>query len=470
MPKTLELEVMWYPQPKQLQLIEACGLVDCLLGIGGPKEPVSKLIGYGGAAYGGKTDADLGVATLAAFAFPGCNIGFFRRTFPELNNVGGAIKRSQELLTGVADYNIGEHLWRFPNGSMLQFCFAQNEADVLKYKSSQFDILIIDEATTFTWFMVDYLMTRNRATIDGIWPFCVMTTNPGDVGHSWYMQLFDTVKAHGQHNQVKQVENQNGKRVEVYFIPAFIDDNEIGLRRDPEYGARLAASDPETARALLLGDWTVFAGQAFPQWRYDKHVCDWFDIPRDWQRWRSMDYGWDHPYVNYWHTINPENNRRYTYREISGDHMHDIAIAGAIKTATLPDERILFTFASPDMWRAQRADGIVTTAPDTFQKQGIVLTKADDNRVNGKRKMNLALANLPDGEPGWQVFRECTLLIAVMPTLVRSKTNPEDVEKIDGDDPYDAARYGFTNWIEPRKTQTQTRPAPAMEIFTNVRN
>ena len=31
-----------------------------------------------------------------------------------------------------------------------------------------------------------------------------------------------------------------------------------------------------------------------------------------------------------------------------------------------------------------------------------------------------------------------------MPHLVRSKLNPEDVEKVDGDDPYDGFRYGMT--------------------------
>lgn len=472
MGKTLNLTVDWYPQPKQMQLIEAVGLGDCMRGVGGPKPAVASLIGYGGAAYGGKTDADLGLATVAAFAYPGCNIAFFRRTFPELNNVGGAIKRSLEILSGVAQYNVAEHVWFFPNGSRLQFAFAQNEKDVLKYKSSQFDILIVDEATSFTWYMVDYLITRNRATVNGIQPFCVMTTNPGDVGHSWYMQLFDTVQAHGPHNKVKVVENPNGKRARVFFIPAFIADNKIGVKRDPEYSDRLAQRDPETARALLLGDWTVFAGQAFPQWRYDKHVIPWFDIPRSWVRWRSLDYGWDHPTVVHWWTQDPETGRKYIYREISVRQMTDPQIAEAIKTATLPDERILFTFASPDMWRAQRADNLITTAPDTFMRAGIILTKADDNRVSGRRKFNQVLAPLADGLPGLQVFDHCTELIRCMPTLVKSRLNPEDVEKVDGDDAYDAARYGLTNMQhstdDGQREQVRTRNE-LWELFDNGR-
>jgi hypothetical protein len=100
------------------------------------------------------------------------------------------------------------------------------------------------------------------------------------------------------------------------------------------------------------------------------------------------------------------------------------------------------------MWRAQRADKVVTTAPESFAKSGIILTKADNDRVNGKRKLNQLLAPMADGLPGLQVFEQCTDLIKCMPTLVRSKLNPEDVEKVDGDDPYDAARYGLTNMTE----------------------
>lgn len=464
MPKRLEITVDWFPQPRQMDLIRAAGLEDCILGVGGPKPPVASIIGYGGAAYGGKTDADLGLATVAAFAYPGCNIAFFRRTFPELNNVGGAIKRSLEILSGIATYNVAEHTWLFPNGSRLQFAFAQNESDVLKYKSSQFDILIIDEATSFTWYQVDYLMTRNRATVSGIQPFTVMTTNPGDVGHAWYMQLFDTVHAHGQHNQVKLIENPNGKQSRIFFIPAFIADNIIGSERDPEYADRLAQRDPETARALLLGDWTVFAGQAFPQWRYDKHIIQWFEIPHNWLRWRSLDYGWDHPTVIHWWAQDPEIGRKYIYRELSLRQMTDPQIAEAIKTATLPTESIMFTFASPDMWRAQRADAIVTSAPDTFMKAGIILTKADNDRVSGKMKFNQVLAPLADGMPGLQIFDQCLEIIRCMPTLVRSKTNPEDVQKVDGDDAYDSARYGLTNM------QAVERPRDNQRNITRSRN
>jgi len=69
------IDITWYPQPKQAELLSACGLLDVVTGSGQTKPPVAQTIGYGGAAYGGKTDADLGVALAAALAYPGCKIG-----------------------------------------------------------------------------------------------------------------------------------------------------------------------------------------------------------------------------------------------------------------------------------------------------------------------------------------------------------------------------------------------------------
>lgn len=453
------MAIAWYPQPRQEELLVACGLLDAIRGTGGAKPAVADLIGYGGAAYGGKTDANLGMAIVAAFAWSGVKIAFFRRTFPELSGVGGAINRSHELLSNIAQYKGDDHAWVFPNGSVLQFFHCQYEVDVYKYKSLQFDILIIDEATSFTWWIVDYLLTRNRATIPGIKPFAVMTTNPGDVGHSWYMQVFDTINSLGGHRQTKITENPNGKRQSVYFIPAFLEDNGIGLKRDPDYESRLLARDPAIARALRYGDWTVFSGQAFPDWRYDRHVQPYRELPNYYPRWRSLDYGFTHPMVCYWWAIDPDTGRQYVYRELHQAKLTDRQQARLVREMTLANEIINMTYASPDMWSHKNTNDIVTTTADEYKAEGIILTKADNDRLNGKRKIHRALANLPDGEPGVVIFDTCPELIKLMPMLTRSKDNPEDVEKVDGDDPYDAFRYGFTRMLGVNQsTRGQNQP------------
>jgi hypothetical protein len=205
-PKVARPADYWQPQPKQAQLLQLCGLLDALEG-GPVQAPVCECIGYGGAAFGGKTEGLLGIGLVACLMVPGVKVGYFRRKFTELEGSDGPIERSQELYTKAGGrYNQSKHLWRFGDGdddaddavedggkgAALRFCHCQHEGDVYSYQSWAFDILMFDEATQFTWFIVDYLITRNRISkFSKIpHPFRVMTANPGGVGHNWYRQIF----------------------------------------------------------------------------------------------------------------------------------------------------------------------------------------------------------------------------------------------------------------------------------------
>jgi hypothetical protein len=183
----------WEPQPKQRLLLDTAGLLDAL--DGGPvRAPACELIGYGGAAFGGKTEGLIGIGLIACMSIPGVQVGYFRRMFTELEGPDGPISRSQQIYRAAGGkYNSQKHTWKFAGiGSSLHFCNCQNESNVYSYQSQAFDILLIDEATHFSWFIVDYLLTRNRASkySKAPGPFCVMCTNPGGIGHNWFMQLF----------------------------------------------------------------------------------------------------------------------------------------------------------------------------------------------------------------------------------------------------------------------------------------
>lgn len=436
----------WYPQPRQMDALSICGLSPILFG-NKPNPPLARLIGYGGAAFGGKTDLDLGVAAIAGLAFSGCKVGFFRRTYQELEGSDGAIERSRELFDGFGTYNETKHRWHFKTGSRLYFRHCQNEQDRFNYQSQAWDILIIDEATHFSWVIVDYLITRNRPTGDfeGLVPFALMTTNPGNIGHAWFMDLFDTTKEDGEHEQVKRRLTQNDKYENTVFIPALLEDNPIGLERDPEYPARLEARDPAVARALRHGDWLVFAGQAFPTWSRERHVIAPFEIPDHFPRWRAMDYGFVHPTAVYWFAQDPDTGRVFVYRELHKSGLTDRQQARRIVAMTPSGERIWFTYASPDMWARKNMEDKVTTSAQEFLAEGVMLTRANNDRLEGKRAIDRALADGPDGKPMLQVFSTCTQLIRTIPLLIRDENNPEDVQKMDGDDPYDGVRYGFSN-------------------------
>jgi len=463
-------------QKRQATLLEACGFACADAGLhefagvtipmyratGEWKPAVADTIGYGGAAYGGKSYALLILARVAAELLPGVQIAYFRRTYPELDGPGAAFQKSYEIFGGAAHNSDGGREWNFPNGSQFYFRHCQNEADRFNYQSQQIDILLSDESTHFTWLIMDYLLTRNRVSgdIPHFKPFAVLPSNPGNVGHAWYSQLFDVEQKHGEHEQVKRTQNPNGKYSTIYFIPAFLEDNAIGVSRDPGYEERLMERDPEIARALRYGDWTIFAGQAFPNWTRERIACKAFEIPDHWAKWRATDYGFVHPWTAAWYTVDPATRRVYIYRAILKDGLSDTQQAELIRDMTAPDERITVTYASPDMWARKTAKNRVFTAVDEYKDVGIILTRADDDRLNGKRKIDRLLFDMPDGKPGIQVFENYYDVFKCMSTVVRDDRNPEDVKKVDGDDAYDMLRYGLTNMKQPQHNQEKQAQHP----------
>jgi len=465
-------------QAKQARLLEACGfpclsvgehefngqMVEMWQATGEREQAKASLIGYGGAAYGGKSYGLLILARIAAELWPGIQIAYFRRTYPELDGPGASIQKAYGVFGDVAHDTDGGRQWQWDNGSLFFFRHCQNENDVYSYQSQQIDMLLIDEATHFTWFIIDYLLTRNRASgeikVPGFRPFAVLPSNPGNIGHAWYSQVFDVdgpnAKPARLHETVKEVMNPNGKAASVYFIPAFLEDNAIGVSADPEYESRLMQRDSEIARALRRGDWKIFAGQAFPSWTKERIACKPFEIPAQWPKWRVMDYGFAHPMAAGWITINPQNKRVYIYRAVLATELSDTDQADMINLMSPPDERYAVNYASPDMWSrsAKKTGGRILTSVDEFREKGILLTRADDDRINGKHKIDrLLFDNAMDGKPMIQVFENYYDVFRCMETLVREDVlkgrNPEDVKKVDGDDAYDMLRYALTNLKQP---------------------
>lgn len=476
-----------YPlvQQKQAELLEACGfpcvpagehefygkMIPMWRATGEKQAAKASVIGYGGAAYGGKSYGALVLARMASELWRGCQIAFYRRTYSEFEGAGALLSKAHGVLGDVAKPSDGGMAWKWDNGSAFYMRHCQHESDVYKYQGSQPDILIMDEATSFTWFIADYLQTRNRASGEikeaGFRPFSLYLTNPGNIGHAWYSRQFDMEKKAGEHKTVKEVMNQNGKNERVYFIPAFLEDNGIGNAADPEYEERLTKRSPAVAKALRYGDWSIFAGQRFPGWLKERIACKPFQIPDHWAKWRALDYGYKHPMTAGWATRDPGTGRVYVYRAVSASEVYDAAQAEMIKDMTPPDEKITVTFASPDMWaKTAKKSGKVQTSVDEYRERGVLLTQADNDRINGIRKIDRLLAQEgQDGKPMIQVFEPYYDVFECMETMVCEDAmqgkDAEDAKKVDGDDAFDMLKYLLTNMKQPeQKDKGKTNRPP----------
>ena len=101
---------------------------------------------------------------------------------------------------------------------------------------------------------------------------------------------------------------------EFAFVEARPDDNP---HLDASYWQMLETLPPALAQAWRFGNWDIFEGQVFDEWRRDVHVVEPFAIPADWPRFRALDYGYSAPSCVGWFAVDRADWRSlYLYREL----------------------------------------------------------------------------------------------------------------------------------------------------------
>ena len=384
---------------------------------------------FGGAAGGGKSYGQLMDALIYALRYPKSKQLMLRRTYPELEK--SLVRVSQEIFPQeIYSYNGAKHVGKFKNGSVLDFGYCDSESDVYRYQSAEYDVIRFDELTHFTEQMYLYLMSRLR----GANPFpksMRSTTNPGGVGHGWVKARFIDP------SPPEEIFDGNpGKRL---FIPAGVRDNRFLLEADPGYIQRLRSLHERDRRALLYGDWNVFEGQFFTEWREETHVCAPFEIPSGWRRYFAMDYGLD-MLACYWFAVD-ETGRAWCYRELKQKDLVVSDAARMILENTGINEHIDITFAPPDLWSRTKDSG--KSMAELFMTNGVALVKASNNRVQGWLQMKEFLKDSPDGKPGLMFFRNCKGIIEDIQAIQADEKNPNDCAKEPHDVTHsnDAIRY-----------------------------
>ena len=230
-------------------------------------------------------------------------------------------------------------------------------------------------------------------------------------------------------------------------------DNQALLDRDPGY-VRMLENLPDTLRrAWLEGDWDIFTGQYFTEFRREVHTCTPFPIPAHWRRYFTMDYGLD-MLAGYWIALDPEG-RAFVYRELYQSGLIIGEAAELIRRMTPPEEEIYQWFAPPDLWSRRQDTG--RSVAEIFYDKGISLSQAENRRVAGWLELHEWL-RVRDQGPGLQIFYSCPNLIRTLPALQFDEKRPSDVAA----EPHelthgpDALRYfaaGRPRAKEPEATQ-----------------
>lgn len=375
---------------------------------------------FGGAAGGGKSYGQLIDGLLYALKYPKSKQIIFRTTFADLEK--SLIRTSMDLYPmSIADYNSSKHTWRFKNGSIIDFGYIQYEKDVYQYQSAEYDVIRFDELTHFTEFMYTYLISRCRGA--NPYPKAIKSsTNPGGIGHNWVKERFIEI---GLPNIIHTCKLETGETTTRTFIPSLVQDNKFMLAYDPDYIKRLDALPEKERKALKYGDWDIFDGQFFSEFKRDIHVVEPFEIPKDWYVYFVMDYGLD-MLAGYWIAVDYHNNA-YVFREVYKSNLLVSQARDLIKSMT--NENVYIYLAPPDLWNRHKETGKSTA--DIFAEGGIDLYQTNNDRIQGWLQMKEWLKVYKD-EQGCdtarlKIFSTCKNLIRCLPQLQHNEKKVGDV-------------------------------------------
>jgi len=201
------------------------------------------------------------------------------------------------------------------------------------------------------------------------------------------------------------------------------------MKNDPNYVKRLENLPESQRRAFLLGDWDIFEGQYFKEFKREIHVVDYFEPPQEWRRYFVMDYGLD-KLAGYWIAQNGQG-KCIVYKEV---YESDLIISDAairIKNMTLSGEKIFQYLAPPDLWNRRQETG--KSAAEIFQDNGLYLYKTDNSRVQGWLDLKEWLKPYTDEQgintANLQITSNCTNLIRCISEVSACERNPNDVAK-----------------------------------------
>lgn len=417
---------------------------------------------FGGARGGGKSWAVRDKAKRLAMRYPGIKLLIVRKSYPELENNHIEPMRLS-IDPEIARYNRSNRMFTWCNGSTIKFGYCASDGDLDQYQGAEYDVIFLDEASQLR----EMWIRKITACLRGVNAFpkrIYYTCNPGGASHDYLKRLF-----------IKK-EYEPGENPEDYeFIQSLVTDNKALMKSQPDYVRQLEALPPKLRKAWLEGDWDVYEGQFFEDFRTTPdaklcadagitpeeaveqrrftHVIRPFDLDKGdrkgWRICRSYDFGYNKPFsLGYWAVDydgvlyrileiygwngQPNEGIKWTpdeqfqrIREFENEH------------PWLKGRKIYDSVADPACWDSSRGESVA----DTAAKYGIYFTPGDNARIPGWMQVHYRLQFDENGYPRMYIFDNCKAFIRTMPLMMYSETRPEDLDTKLEDHCPDEVRY-----------------------------
>ncbi len=279
--------------------------------------------------------------------------------------------------------------YHYPNGSEVVVGGLDKASKIM---STEYDVIYVQEAIELSANDWESLSTRLR---NGVMPYqqLMADTNPDRPTHG--------LKLRCDAGRCKMLDSRHADNPRLW--DAAKGEWTIEGQR---YMARLDnLTGPRRAR-LRDGRWVQAEGVIYDGWDAEIHLVDRFDIPKDWRRFRAIDFGFTNAFVCQWWAVDPDG-RMYRYRELYRTKRLVEDHAAQIKALSV-GESIEATVADHDA--EDRA---------TLARHGVPTVPAKKAVKEGLQAVSERLREAGDGRPRIYFLRDS--LVEVDPGLAEAE-------------------------------------------------
>lgn len=407
-----------------------------------------------GPAGTGKTLSTLYWLHLTLLKYPGTKALLTRKVARSLTGTTLATFRDkvarEALDTGVVHFYGGSPAepasYRYENGSRL---IVSGLDEPQKIMGSEVSIILIDEGIETTARDINMLRTRLRGSKKGAYPHyrMVILTNPGPPTH----HLLTTTG-------LRVAYSTHRDNPALWQKGAWTDE---GTR----YLAELNNLSGIQRTRLLDGKWVAAEGTIWPDFDPAVHLVDRFEIPAEWPRYWTVDFGFIHPFVAQWWAVDPDG-RLYLYRELVytkrlvEDHAREMleqVAPGGVWVEPRP-RAILTDHAAEDRATLEKHLGLKTQPAKKTVSDGLQAVAARFKvPADGKPRLVILKNSLVEADPSLADKGDPTCLAEEIPGYVWADHKTKEQPVKERDDCSDACRYVVAHIDLAGKTGYNTR-------------
>jgi len=418
-----------------------------------PGGPVD--IGVGGARGPGKSHAVLSQAAIDdCQRYPGLKVLFLRKT-------GVAAQESfddlvSKVLRGHMEFRKTLSSLRLKNGSRIILGGFKDEKDIDKYIGIEYDVIIVEELNQISEERYNKLRGSLRTSKPGWRPRMYTSFNPGGTGHAFVKNRY-------------VIPERMGTQKETRFIPSTY---KLNPHTNVEYNQYLEGLSGDLGRAWREGDFDLFEGQYFDEWRHQKHVVEAFTMPDTWKRFRSIDPSGRNGITScHWYALDSDGNvwvyREYYYgvgvplpdgtKVLTGrdydEHADQIHRLSCDRDGI--EEEYMYTVIDT---AAFAKAGYSETCAEVYERHGVRgLIPAAKERLVGWNGVHFYLRHDESTPPRLRVFRNCANMIRTIPLLQHDALHPEDVDTTGEDHAADELRYILRTFKEQAAPKAENK-------------